>query len=194
MTKPAIATQKTNGQSKPRANLSKTLLLLATVCVICAGQVSAQQSLGDLVAEGGFDWMIGRWTTTTDEGEKIQLIYRWQLDKHLVTMQLKTPEFEYHGMIFYVPAKDQVVQVGVDNRGGSGKGLWEPDGDKAVMKVEHTDVDGGTQRMALAHSRVSNETMKLQMYTVESTGELADEPWATLEFKRGKTKARKTDE
>jgi len=160
---------------------------------MCAGQARAQQTLGDLVEEAGLNWMIGSWVTTTDEGEKIQLIYKWELDKHLVTIQVKMPDYEYRGMIFYVPAKEQVVQVAVDNRGGSGKGVWEPDGDKAVMKIEHTGTDGETNRMGLVHSKVNAETMKMELYAMESTGELAEEPWATLEYKRQRPKTRKED-
>ena len=193
MNQPRIPRQKTNEKCTSGRNLRKTLLLLGAIFVVWAGQANAQQSLGDLVTEAGLDWMIGRWVAKTDEGDKLQLTYRWQIEKHLVTILLKTPDFQYHGMIFYVPAKEEVVQVGVDNRGGSGKGVWEPDGDKAIMKIEHTGTDGETQRMALVHSKVNPETMKMEMYTLDSTGELADEPWATLEFKRQSAKARKKD-
>lgn len=193
MNQPRIARQKRNEPPKLGRSFRSVFLLLVAVLVLCAGQARAQQTLGDLVEEAGLNWMVGRWVTTTDEGDKIQLIYTWQLDKHLATIQLKTPDFEYYGMIFYVPAKGQVVQVGVDDRGGSGKGLWEPDGDKAVMKIEHTGVYGETQRMGLVHSKVNAETMKMELYAVESTGGLADESWATLEFKRQRTKTTKKD-
>ncbi len=135
MNQPRIARQKGHERPDTGRNLSKTLLVLGAVFVIWAGQAKAQESLGDLVAEGGFDWMIGRWVTTTDEGERLQLIYRWGLDKHLAIIQLKAPDYEYRGMVFYVPTEDKVVQVGVDNRGGTGKGVWEPDGNKAVVKI-----------------------------------------------------------
>lgn len=193
MNQPRIVRHKRTEQLKSGRNLRKTLLVLGAVLAIWAGQARAQQTLGDLVEEAGLNWMIGRWVTTTDEGDEIQLIYRWQLDKHLATIQLRTPDFEYYGMIFYVPAKEEIVQVGADNRGGSGKGLWEPDGDKAIMKIEHTGVYGEIQRMGLAHSRVNAKTMKIEMYAVDSAGELAEEPWATLEFKRQRAKTRKKD-
>ena len=166
--------------------LRNTILTVAAVIVATTVVASAQQKLGDLVAEGGFDWIIGKWEATTDEGDKIELEYKWELDKHLVTMLLKWPGNEYRAMIFYKPAEDQVVQVTVDNKGGTGKGIWEPDGNKAVLKHEHTGADWQTNRMGFAHSKVDANTMKWEIHEMYSSGELSDYPNFTLEFKRQK--------
>jgi len=89
-------------------------------------------------------------------------------------------------MIFYVAAEDKVIQIGVDNRGGSSRGAWEAEGDKAIHKIEHTRADGETSRITIVHSRGDANTMKAAIYRVEETGELAEEPWGTLEYKRQK--------
>jgi hypothetical protein len=146
----------------------------------------AQQRLGDLVTEGGFDWIIGAWTATTDEGDKIDVTYKWELDKHMLSVHLKLPAYEYRGMIFYVPAEDKIIQVGVDNRGGNGKGLWEAEGNKAVHKYEHTDADGQINKMGMVHSRVDNDTMKVEVYEVSGDGTLGQSPAFTTEYKRQK--------
>src|SRR4030043_252295 len=119
-----------------RAKLRNTILALAAILVIASTGGSAQEKLGDVVTEGGFDWIIGGWEATGDQGDKIELVYKWELDKHLVTMQLKWPNNEYRAMIFYNPTEEKIVQITVDNQGGTGKGTWEPDGDKAVLKHE----------------------------------------------------------
>jgi len=170
------------------SNLRNTVLAVAAIFVILADGASAQQKLGDLVAEGGFDWMIGGWAATTDQGDKVDLVYKWELDKHLVTIHLKWPSYEYRGMIFYVPSEDKVVQIGADNQGDSGKGTWDADGNKAVLKTEHTGADSQTNKMGYAFSKVDADTMKLEVYEVYSAGELADYPSFTAEFKRQKKK------
>jgi len=174
--------------------LRNTLLLLAAVLVILAAGVRAQQKLGDLVTEGGFDWMIGKWMAESDQGDKIYLVYKWELDKHLVTINLKWPNYEYRGMIFYQVPQDQVVQIGVDSGGGSGKGTWDADGDKAIHKYEHTGADGQTNRMGFAHSKVDADTMKLELYEMDSTGQLAEYPNFTMEFKRQKEVEKKDED
>jgi len=167
-------------------SLKNTLLALAIVLAILATGARAQQSLGGIVKEYGFDWIIGRWVATTDEGEKIQIEYEWQLNRHLITLHIKGPDYEYQGMIFYRPAEDEVVQIGVDSKGGNGKGIWDVEGNKAIIKYEHIGADGEANRMAIAHSKVDADTMKAEVYSVDSSGQIADEPRDTLEYKRQK--------
>jgi hypothetical protein len=105
----------------------------------------------------------------------------------------KIGSYESRGMIFYVPTEDKIVQIGADNLGGSGKGTWEPDGNKAVHKYEHTGADGQTNKMGLAHSKVDANTIKVEVYEVYSTGELSDYPNFTVEYKRQKEQTPKKE-
>ncbi len=171
------------------SNLRNTVLVVAAIFVILADGASAQQKLGDLVTEGGFEWVIGEWVATTDEGDKVDLVYKWELNKNLITLGFKVGDFEGRGMIYYVPAENKVVQVNVDNRGGIAKGTWDADGDKAVARLEYTPVDGEIRRMASVHSKVDANTMKVEFYTMDSDGRLAEEPRGTCEYKRQKKQA-----
>ena len=173
------------------SNLRNTVLAMAAILVILTGGASAQQKLGDLVTKGGFDWIIGKWQATTDQGDKVDLVYKWELNKNLITMGFKIGDFEGRGMIYYVPADNKVVQVGVDNRGGISKGTWDADGDKAVARLEYTPVEGDIRRMASVLSKVDANTMKDEFYTMDSNGRLAEEPLGTLEYKRQKKQADK---
>jgi len=174
---------KTAGMS---ITLTRTFLALAAGLVIWTSAAAAQEKLGDLVEEAGFNWMIGKWTATTDDGQEIEMLYRWGLDRYMATVDFKMGEYAYRGMIFYVPNEQKVVEIGVDNRGGTAKGTWEMEGEKTISKSERTQADGETMRTAMVHSKVKGKTMKVAVYQVESNGEQADEPWATLEFKRQK--------
>lgn len=176
-----------------RSKLRNIILAMTAILVILAAGANAQQNLGDLITEGGFDWMIGKWQFTTDAGDKIDLVYKWELDKHLVTTYLKMPNFEYRGMIFYIPAEDEIIQIGVDNQGGSGKGTWNADGNKAILKTEHTSADNQTNKAGYAFSKVDANTMKVEVFEVYSSDELADYPSFTLEYKRQKKEAPKKE-
>ena len=165
-------------------NLKQTVLVLAAGLLVCASGAAAQEKLGDLVTEGGFDWMIGEWTATTDQGDKIDLVWKWELDKHMLSVHLKWPNYEYRGMIYYVPAEEKILQVGADNRGGNGKGLWEANGSKAVHKYEHTGADGRIHKMGMVHSQVDKDTMKAEIYEITDTGQLGESPALTTEYKR----------
>ena len=175
------------------SKLRNTFLAVAAILIILAAGASAQQKLGDLVTEGGFDWMMGKWVAETNEGQELQIIYKWELDKHLLTVYFKIGSYEHRGMIFYVPTEDKIVQIGADNQGGNGRGTWEPDGNKAVLKYEHTEADGQTNKTGLAHSKVDANTMKVEVYEVYSTGELSDYPSFTVEYKRQKEQTPKKE-
>jgi hypothetical protein len=169
-----------------RANLRNIILAAAAIFIIATTGANAQQKLGDFVSEGGFDWIIGNWEATSDEGDKIELVYKWELDKNMVSMLLKWPNNEYRAMIFYKPTEDKIVQVTVDNKGGTGTGTWEQDGGKAVLKHEHTGSDWQTSKMGFVHSKVDDNTMKWEIHDLYSSGELSDYPSYTIEFKRQK--------
>ncbi len=174
-------------KTEPLNASTRTILLtLAAGLLVWASAAAAQEKLGDLVTEGGFDWMIGDWTATTDQGDRVDLVWKWELDKHMLSVHLKWPNYEYRGMIYYVPAEEKVVQVGADNRGGNGKGLWEANGSKAVNKYEHTDAGGQIHEMGMVHSRGDNDTMKLEIYEVSDSGALGESPVFTTEYKRQK--------
>ena len=181
-----------NTMNKAKTSRRRNIFLfVAAIIFITTSGASAQQKLGDLVTEGGFDWLIGNWEATSDEGDKIELVYKWELDKHLMTMHVKYPGSEIRAMIFYKPAEDQIVQITVDNKGGTGKGIWEADGNKAVLKHEHTGTDWQTSKMGFAHSKVDANTMKWDIHEMYSSGELSDYPNFTVEFKRQKKKPAK---
>ena len=176
---------------KVKMSLPKMFFVIAVGLLIWSSAASAQQKLGDLVAEAGFDWMIGQWKATTNDGQEIEVSFKWSLNRHLATIDSKMGEYAYHGMIFYDLAEQKVVEIGVDNRGGTNKGTWEIEGETAVSKGDRRQTDGQTMTTMNLHSKVDDKTMKLAVYSVDSSGQRAQDPWATLEFKRQKPKTQK---
>jgi len=184
-----------NNQKKTQLhkNLRNTLLCAAAMLVMLSTGAMAQQNLGEILKEYGFDWLLGKWVAKTDDGTKIQASYKLELDNHLISMGFKSGDFEGRGMIVYVPSEEKVVQVGVDNQGGIVKGLWDADGDKAVAKLEYTRGYGQTSRVAVVHSKVDARTMKVEFYKLSSDGQLAEEPSDTLHYKRQTKQAGKKE-
>ncbi len=171
-------------------SVKSAVLTMAILCMVSVVPAVGQQSLGDLVAEGGYDWLIGRWQATTDEGGKLELEHKWGLDKHVMLVDFAMGGFKMHGMIILVSSREEIIQVGVDNRGGSWKGLWSDEYGDAVHRMEHTKADGEVQKADLVHSRVDADTMKVAMYAVDGDGYRASEAWGTVTYKRQKGKAK----
>lgn len=174
--------------------MGKIVLWAMAILFIWAGSAAAQQSLRDIAKEYGADWLVGRWAATTDDGIEIQLVYSWELDGHLVTVDFKMGEYASRGMIFYVPGEEKATAVSVDNRGGRSKGTWEAQDDKLVSKSEYVDAEGNVRKSAAIYSKVDAKTIKIALYGLDQDGELNDEPWGSLDFKRQVRKTgKKTD-
>ena len=181
--------------AKVNASLEKTMLWAIAILIIWTGSAVAQQSFRDLAKEYGCDWLAGRWTAKTDDGTEIQLVYKWELEGHLLTVDFKMGEFASRGMMFFVPDEEKVIQMSVDNRGGRSKGTWEEQDGKLVSKSERVDAEGNVQKSATVYSKVDAKTIKIALYGLDQYGELNDESWFTMDFKRkaGKKTDKPTD-
>ncbi len=162
------------------------LSLSIGLVILSAFPVAAQDSLGDLVAQGGYDWLIGRWLATTEDGQKITCEQKWVLDRHAMVARIQVGDMEYRGMIAFIPYREEVVEIGADNQGGTWEGAWRDEYGSAVLRTEQTRPDGEVQTMEIVYGRVDAETMKVTMYRIDSSGYRGSQPWATLTYKRQK--------
>jgi len=165
-------------------SLKRTVLWAAAILMIWGGAALGQQSLKDLSSEMGVAWIAGQWTATTNDGQTVDLAYRWGLEGYLVNMDFKMGEYAYKAMIFYDADEDKVVEVGVDSRGGLGKGSWDIEGEDLVSTASRRDAEGRTQKMAIVHKKGARRTMTVEIYSVDEYGNHTAEPWGTMEFKR----------
>jgi len=165
-------------------SLRRAILGWVILGVLWFSPAVAQDSLGDLVQMGGYDWLIGAWEATTDQGDKVQFEYAWTLDKHAMMADVTMGDFKFRGMIMYVSSREEILQMGIDNKGGIWEGAWYEDYAGAVYKVTHTQADGQTQKAELVHSKVGADGMKVAMYGLDSDGYRSSQPWAELTYKR----------
>jgi hypothetical protein len=149
----------------------------------------AQEKLGDLVASGGYEWIIGRWVAGTDEGQKVEFNFDWALDKRVVLNSLQMEDFKYQGIITLSPTDQEAVDQGVDSRGGTWKGTWSPDGDGLVRKVDHLGPDGQARKGDIVFGKVDADTITITIYLTDSSGNRNSEPMSKLTYKRQQAKA-----
>ena len=172
-----------------KKKVAKIFLAAAVGLIIWSSAASAQENLGSLMEQSGSDWIVGKWAGESPDGQKYAIEYKWELKPHVLSVHFKGFDFEYHGIIFYKPAEEQVVQIGVDSNGGNSKGIWEVEYGKAIMKSEQTGESGEISRMGFVYSKVDADTMKTELYGLNQNGVLDNDPGMTLEFKRQKQPA-----
>ncbi len=160
-------------------------LVIAVLLAVSVVPVGAQEKLGDFVAEYGYDWMIGTWSASRDDGRQVELEYKWILDKCAMCVNVTIGDFKYHGLIMLVPSREEIVQVGADNMGGTWNGSWSEDYEGAVNRNQRLEPDGTAQTMDLVYIKVDNNSFKVKEYPVES-GYRASQARGEQTFKRQK--------
>ena len=161
-------------------------LVVAVLLVVSAVPAGAQEKLGDLVAQYGYDWLIGKWAATGDDGQSVEVEYKWILDKCAMCVNVTIGEFKYHGLIMFVPSREEIVQIGADNMGATWSGTWGEDYEGAVNRNERVEPDGTKQTMDMVFIKVDNNSFKVKEYAVESGGYRASQARGETIFKRQK--------
>jgi len=161
-------------------------LVIAVLLAISAIPAGAQEKLGDFVAEYGYDWMIGKWAATRDDGGQVELEYKWILDKCSMFVNVKMGDFKYHGLIMLVPSREEIVQIGADNMGGTWNGTWAEDYEGAVNRNQRLEPDGTSETMDMVFIKVDNNSFKVKEYPVEGSGYRASQARGETTFKRQK--------
>jgi len=168
-------------------------LVIVVLLAIFAVPAGAQEKLGDFVAEYGYDWMIGKWSASRDDGRQVELEYKWILDRCAMCVDVKIGDFKYHGLIMGMPSREEIVQIGADNMGGTWNGTWTEDYEGAVNRNQRLEADGTTQTMDLVYIKIDNNSFKVKEYPVESGYRASQARGETL-FKRRKADvAQKTE-
>ena len=158
-----------------------------TVVIVLVAWVTpsvAQEKLGDLIASGGYEWIIGKWVATTDDGQKVESNFDWAADKCVVLNDLRMGDFKYRGIVTLSPTDQQAVDEGADSRGGTWKGTWSAEGDGLVRRVEHTSPDGQVRKGEIAYDKVDADTVTIAIYLMDSSGNRNAEPMSKLTYKR----------
>jgi len=165
-------------------SLRSAFVTIVIVWAVCAVPGVAQEKLGDLVASGGYDWIIGKWVATTDDGQKAQSNFDWALDKCVVLNDLQVGDFKYQGLIMLPPGGGDAFDEGADTSGGIWKGSWSPEGDGLVRRVEHTSHDGQVRKGDIVYSKVDADTITIAIYAIGENGARNAEPWNKMTYKR----------
>jgi uncharacterized protein (TIGR03067 family) len=175
-------------------SLRRISLVIAVLLAISSVPAVAQVKLGDFVAEYGYEWMIGKWTASRDDGRQVDLEYKWILDRCAMCVDVKIGDFKYHGLIMGVPSREEIIQIGADNMGGTWKGSWSEDYEGAVNRNEWLKPDGTTETTDMVFIKVDNNNFKVKEYPVGTSGYRDSQARGETLFKRRKADvAQKTE-
>jgi hypothetical protein len=162
--------------------LKKLFLSVAFLSAFAAAQ--AQQSLGDLVAQEGLDWIAGTWVGQDDNGSEITLVYKWELDKNMVSTMVKTSWMESKGISLLCQKTGEVRYVAGDNQGSSVMGAWDLVNGNPTLRVEYNSASGDSGKGAYVHKKIDANTLEVSVYMGDSAEYLSGTPETAITFKR----------
>jgi hypothetical protein len=164
---------------------SLLVVILVSVMSLISANAAEPNSIGDIFKASGFDWLFGKWVTTTDANEKAEAEFKLKMDGYVISIEATVGRYEYTGITYYEPSTKRIVHMGVDNKGRIFGGRWKIQGDKLVLNLDQTTADGQITHFLRLISKVDANTMQSITYSV-ADGKRSDKPISTLVFKRDK--------
>ncbi len=161
----------------------KTILLLTLFALAPLSSSVRAESLGEMAASAGVEWVIGKWAS---EDGNVSLSYTWKLEKNAIGVIFKMGEREAEGMIMVKLGTKDVIYGAVDNQGGLTTGKWiEYQGNPTLVST-HTDTEVNERKMAVQHIKTDDDTLTVKISGVDSDGQPDGGQSREVVFKRQK--------
>jgi hypothetical protein len=161
------------------------LTLMPVLSLTIAANAAEPNNISDIFKTGGFDWLIGKWLTTTDANEKAEAEFKLKTDGYVISIEATVGRYEYTGIAYYEPETKRIVHTGADNKGRIFGGRWKIQDNQLVLNLDQTAPDGQITHFIRFISKADANTMKSVTYSVVDS-KRSDKPTSTLIFKREK--------
>ncbi len=158
-------------------------LILALLSFIPAYSNVRAESLSEMAASAGVDWMIGKWAT---EDGNVSIAYTWKLDKNAIGVTFKMGDRESEGLIMHKPGTKDVLYGAADNKGGMTTGKWIEYNEHPTLISTLIQADGTERKMAAEHVKTDDDTMTVKLYAVGDDGKPDASQSRDVVFKRQK--------
>ena len=114
----------------------------------------------------------------------MELSYKWAVEGQVISTHLKMPNNESFGVIGINPKTGKVEQSGFNNKGQKVTGEWMPWGDLPLVKIKVDSESGDSNHMAVAFRKIDDETIELQIISVDEDGTIGSSAEYTFEMKK----------
>jgi len=171
-----------------RAWAQRALALLAFSVLTGQGllvnSIQAQDNLRDTIRAKQVDWIVGDWRGTNDQGQPLTVEYEWELEGHMLEIDLTMGDLTYKGAILRRAADGSIVEAGGDNFGGTTQSTWEVEDGALISKRTGTGPDGQVIRVAVKNRKVDGDTVVATVHALSPGGELGEEALDTVRLTR----------
>ncbi|MGA1238697.1 MAG: hypothetical protein ACO34E_17750 [Limisphaerales bacterium] len=160
------------------------LIAIATLACSLTLTTKAQVTLASLANEANAGWMLGSWKGTTDNGDSMELGFKWELDKHMIVLTINAGGMEAKGFTVMEPGSELPSYMGVDNQGSVSKGNWNYEDGALVLRLETKRAYEAPRKWAATFSGSESSGLTVKMHGLESWGGLSYPATATIKLKK----------
>src|SRR5512136_731266 len=161
-------------------------LAVGVLAGILSCSAHAQGSLERLVSDATAEWMFGQWEGQSENGDTVTLNVSWDLEKHVVVLQVKTGEVEAKGYTVLEPKAELPKYYSFDNRGSVGKGSWNMENGELVLRVDSESPSRGPWKAGFVFTGSASTGLQVRMHAIDGSGDLATPARASFKFKKQK--------
>jgi len=152
-----------------RSTMTMAMVVLATVLLIGNAPVSAEDNLGTILRESGWDRMIGTWVDAQTNGKMHKSVTAWRFKDHVLESlneDLKQGKKELSLMI-YSPKRAEVFHTSGDDKGGSTIGKWTFTKDEAILDLGFVTPEKQEGLLQLRYKFIDDDTMAVTIVLPE---------------------------
>ncbi len=161
-----------------------TIYCAALIAMLSIGTTlcEADENLGNVLSESGWDRIIGTWVDAETRGTKSTTTYAWKFKNRVIEVMSQNGKRETVSLIGRNPKTGEVFNISANNKGGSSLGKWTLEEGKAILDLLFVTGEGVEGALRIRFRLKDDNTM---IVTID-----LPEP-ITVKMIRKKSKARK---
>lgn len=168
----------------------RVILCAAIILGVIVTPTAAYRKMGDLMAEEGIEWIVGKWVLSPEPGFMKTIHLEWDLDRRIVRLSMTRPrDFKYLGIVTFNPSQKEMVGLGADTMGAMFKMVWRIEDATLVWTCVRIEEDGKSSKSDFVFTKVDSSTMKMDIHEIAEGDRRPSKPSATFTYKREAKKA-----
>ncbi len=173
------------GKKKSMSDVHALKRFVSVVAILASSALWSgvqAQTMGDIVAEAGVEWLIGNWV---EEGRpSTRVTFEWLLDKHAISVGFDADSVKARGIIIYRAHTNEVLYFAADNGGATGEGEWILRSGHPTLLYKQIRKNGNENNAGFVHKRIDDNTMLIEVYELDDEGEISGTPLSSPKFVR----------
>ncbi len=133
--------------------------VLMAMLTIGSTLCEADENLGNVLSESGWDRIIGTWVDAETKGTKSKTTYAWKFKNRVIEVMSQDGKRETVSLIGRNPKTGEVFNISADSQGGSSLGKWTLEEGEAILDLLFITGEGEEGALRIRFKLEDDNTM-----------------------------------